>query len=160
MSQNAVGNFLDAGMFIGALHRGDGRFAEAFPIVEAAQQGDFEACTSVGVLSEVYAALTWTGARPPLSPGEAARAVARLIEPPSAIVVLPDGLEAALLHLQLAEKNRLTARRIHDARHAATALVNGVRHVYTYDTEDWSDFLVDGIVIAGPPSTLSQFRPR
>jgi predicted HTH domain antitoxin len=30
----------------------------------------------------------------------------------------------------------VTARRIHDARHAAIALTSGVTQVYTYDTED------------------------
>ena len=159
MSQSAGRSFLDAGVIIGALSRADARFAESFPIIEAAQRGDFDACTSVGVLSEVYAALTWTGARPPLSPAAAAQAVIRVVEPPSAIVVLPDGLEAGLRHLELAGKNNLTARRIHDARHAATALQNGVSNVYTYDPNDWNDFVADGIVITGPPSTMARLAP-
>ena len=57
--------FLDAGVFIGALCSGDSRHAEAREIVEAARRGELNACTSVGVLSEVYAALTWVGAQPP-----------------------------------------------------------------------------------------------
>jgi predicted nucleic acid-binding protein len=77
------------------------------------------------------------------------------VEPPSAIEVLQDGFEVSLLHLQLAERHHLTARSIHDARHAATALHNNVTHVYTYDPADWHDFLADGIVIVGPPSTLA-----
>ncbi len=56
--------------------------------------------------------------------------------------------------LDLAERYRLTARRIHDARHAATALLIGVRRVYTYDPDDWRVFTPEGIVIAGPPSVL------
>ncbi len=51
--------FLDAGIFIGAILLGDPRHSEAYPLVEAARRGDFR--SSVGVLSEVYAALTWTG---------------------------------------------------------------------------------------------------
>jgi len=92
----------------------------------------------------------------PYTPDEAARSIRDLIEPSSAIRVLSDGLEAALLHLEIASRLHLTARRIHDARHAATALQNRVTHVYTYDPDDWSDFLPDGIVIAGPPSTLAR----
>lgn len=156
MNTSDEATFLDAGLFIGALRRSDLRFPEAFPIVEAAQRGDFPTCTSVGVLSEVYAALTWVGAQPPLSSADAAQAVIRLVEPPSAIAILSDGLEVALLHMRLAEAHNLTARRIHDARHAATALHNGVTRVYTYDLDDWRDFLADGIVIVGPPSTLAQ----
>ena len=143
--------FLDAGMFIGAILLGDPRHAEAYPLVEAARRGDFDACTSVGILSEVYAALTWAGAVTLHTPADAARSVRELVEPPSAIEVLRDGLEVSLLHLRFGEMHNLTARRIHDARHAATALHNGVTYVYTYDHDDWRDFLADGIVIVGPP---------
>jgi predicted nucleic acid-binding protein len=128
--------FLDAGLFIGAIMIGDPRGPEAYPIVVAARLGDFPACTSVGVLSEVYAALTWAGTVHPHPPDVAARTVTSLIEPPSDIVVLADGLGVAMRHLRLAETHHLTGRRIHDARHAATALENGVTHVYTYDFED------------------------
>jgi len=159
MNVDAASCFLDAGVFIGALTLGDPRFAEANPIVEAAQRGDFAACTTVGVLSEVYAALTWTGAQPPLSPADAAQAVIRLVEPPSAICVLADGLGAGLRHLDMASRNKLTARRSHDARHAATALENGIFKVYTYDPDDWTDFAADGIVIAGPSSTSLRLAP-
>jgi predicted nucleic acid-binding protein len=107
-------------------------------------------------LSEVYAALTWTGAQPPCTPAEAASAVVRLIEPPSAIEVLPDGPEVAVLHLRLAATHQLTARRIHDARHAATALQHGVTEVFTYDAADWAIFAAEGVAISGPPSILSR----
>jgi predicted nucleic acid-binding protein len=43
---------------------------------------------------------------------------------------------------------------VHDARHAATALVAGISEVYTYDVEDWKAFQTDGITISGPPSVL------
>jgi predicted nucleic acid-binding protein len=152
-------HFLDAGVFIGAILLGDPRHSEAYPFVEAARRGDYRSCTSVGVLSEVYGALTWTGAVKPHSPADAAQAVRELVELPSAIEVLQDGFEVSLLHLQLAERHHLTARRIHDARHAATALHNNVTRVYTYDPADWNDFLADGIVIVGPPSTLAVVTP-
>ena len=148
--------FLDAGLFIGAIMKADPRELEAYPIIEAARNGDIRTCTTVGVLSEVYAGLTWVNAPFPLTPEEARAAIYELIEAPSPIRVLSDGLEAALLHVQIASRLHLTARRIHDARHAATALQNRVTHVYTYDPNDWSDFAPDGIVIAGPPSTLAR----
>jgi predicted nucleic acid-binding protein len=159
MSPDQAPSLLDAGLLIGAIARADTRFAEAYPIVVAAQRGDLAGCTTVGILSEVYAALTWAGAKPPPSHFDAAEAVTRLIEPPSAIVVLSDGLDAALQHLEIARTNGLTARRIHDARHAATALKNGIFNVLTYDPDDWLDFASEGIVIAGPPSTLVRLRP-
>lgn len=80
--------FLDAGLFIGALLAEDPRHTEARGIVEAAREGRLTACTSVGVLAEVYAALTWVGALPPQRPQEAAAAVRALAALPSAIVVL------------------------------------------------------------------------
>ena len=49
----------DAGVFIGALLTGDARHAEARPLVEAARRGELLVCTTTGVLSDVYAALTW-----------------------------------------------------------------------------------------------------
>ncbi|WP_157817989.1 type II toxin-antitoxin system VapC family toxin [Candidatus Thiodictyon syntrophicum] len=146
--------FLDAGLFIGALLAGDPRHVEARGIVEAARQGRLAACTSVGVLAEVYAALTWVGALPPQRPVDAAAAVRALAAVPSGILTLETGLPAGLRMLELAARHGLTARRIHDARHAATALVCGVYRVFTYDSEDWQVFSPDGIVIAGPPSVL------
>lgn len=148
--------FLDAGLFIGALLSGDSRHAEARPIVEAARRGDFAACTSVGVLAEVYAALTWVGTQPTQTPEVASHAVRLLVESPSAIRVLETGWEAGNKMLELAANYQLTARRVHDARHAATALVAGVRQVYTYDIDDWQIFQPDGMVITGPGSKVSR----
>ncbi|GEM_PF-5439145 len=48
----------DAGVFIGALLEGDERHAVARPLVDAARAGCLSACTTSGILSEVYAALT------------------------------------------------------------------------------------------------------
>ena len=62
--------FLDAGVFIGAIMLGDPRGPEAFPIVESARRAGAAFCTSVGVLSEVCAALTWSGATRPHTPVE------------------------------------------------------------------------------------------
>ncbi len=144
----------DAGMFIGALLKGDPRHAEARPLVEAARSGDLPACTTIGILSEVYAALTWAEAQPPHSPATAAEAVRLLIQPPSQLALLEGGPEAASLMLSLAAEQSLTARRIHDARHAAIALASGVARVYTYDVGDWRRFESAGLRIVGPPSVL------
>jgi predicted nucleic acid-binding protein len=149
-------SLFDAGIFIGALLRGDSRHAEARPLVEAARRGDMLACTTTGILSEVYAALTWQQAQPPHAPEQAAEAVRLLVEPPSMIRVLPDGQEAALRMLELAAKQQLRARRVHDARHAAAAIVAGIRSVFTYDVEDWESFEGDGLSIVGPPTTLAR----
>ncbi len=144
----------DAGMFIGALLKNDHRHAEARPLVEAARSGDLPACTTIGILSEVYAALTWVEAQPPHVPAIAAEAVRLLIQPPSRIVLLEDGPSAAILMLRLAADQALTARRIHDARHAAMALTSEVSRVYTYDVGDWKRFESAGLSIVGPPSVL------
>ena len=146
----------DAGLLIGALLNGDPRHSEARPIVEAARRGEIQACTTPSILSEVYGALTWEKAQPCHQPEEAAAAVRLLVEPPSAIQVLEGGLDAALLTLELAAIHKLTARRVHDARHAATALVAKVGLVYTYDVEDWKAFEAHGLQIAGPESTLAR----
>jgi predicted nucleic acid-binding protein len=148
----------DAGMFIGALLYGDSRHIEARPLVEAARRGEIRACTTPSILCEVYGALTWERAQPRHEPAEAAEAVRLLVEPPSAIQVLEVGREAALYALMLAAVHHLTARRIHDARHTAAALLSSVRSVYTYDAEDWEVFEPDGLHIAGPMSTLAQLR--
>jgi predicted nucleic acid-binding protein len=142
-------------MFIGALLTGDSRHAEARPLVEAARRGELSAATTTGILSEVYAALTWQQAQPPHSPEQAAQAVRLLVEPPSMIRVLQDGTEEALRMLELAESHQLRARRVHDARHAAAALVAGITSVFTYDSGDWSAFESDGLRITGPSSVLA-----
>ncbi len=147
---------LDAGVLIGALLRDDPRHQEARPLVEAARRGDVVACVTPGILSEAYAALTWAQAQPPHSPGEAANAVQALIAAPSAIGVLDEPAESLLRALELAVAHGLTARRIHDARHAAVALTSGVKRVYTYDVSDWNAFEPDGITIAGPASVVSR----
>src|SRR5918998_5466985 len=97
--------FFDAGVFIGALLAGDPRHLEARPLVEAARRGDVLACTTAGILSEVFAALTWQQAQPPHDPEQAAEAVRLLVEPPSMIRVLSDGREASLQMLELAAKH-------------------------------------------------------
>jgi predicted nucleic acid-binding protein len=146
--------FVDAGVFIGALLTDDSRHGEARPLVEAARRGEMSWCTSAGVLAEVYGALIWVGAQPPQPPGSAAEAVRLLVVEPSAIRVLDTGRAAGLRMLDLAKRYALTGRRVHDARHAATALEAGVRSVLTYDTDDWRVFQPEGIVIAGPRSVL------
>ena len=147
---------LDAGLLIGALLQGDPRHAEARPLVERARQGSVPACTTTGIVSEVYGALTWEHAVPRHTPVEAAAAVRLLIAPPSALLVLPDGLAVTLRMLVLPASHQLTARRIHDARHAATALVAGVTAVYTYDADDWQVFAANGLHIVGPPTTMAR----
>jgi predicted nucleic acid-binding protein len=72
---------LDAGLFIGALLAGDPRHAEARPLVEQARQGILLACTTAGILSEVYGALTWEKVEPRQDPAIAAEAVRLLVEP-------------------------------------------------------------------------------
>jgi len=154
MNPNKV--LFDAGLFIGALLAGDIRHTEARPLVESARRGELAVCTTTGILSEVYAALTWIQAQPSHSPEAAANAVRLLVEPPSAIEVLSESLDATLKMLELAEKHGLTARRIHDARHAAIALTAGITQIYTYDIGDWKHFSSDGLVISGPASMVSQ----
>lgn len=125
-------------------------------MVEAARTGELTVCTTVSILSEVYAALTWVNAQPPHLPNEAAEAVRLLVAPPSAITVLEGSLPAALKMLELAKPHNLTARRIHDARHAAMALIASVTEVYTYDIDDWKFFEDHGLRIAGPISILTR----
>jgi predicted nucleic acid-binding protein len=144
----------DAGVFIGALLKGDPRHQEARSIVESARWGDLSVYTSTSILSEVYAALTWVNAQPQHSPSEAANAVQLLVKPPSAIKILSDGLEASIKMLEISEKYSLTARRVHDAKHAATALVNNITSIFTYDITEWKKFEPEGLTISGPPSTL------
>jgi predicted nucleic acid-binding protein len=146
----------DAGVFIGALLTGDSRHAEARPLVEAARRGDVLACTTTGILSEVYAALTWQQAEPPHDPEQAGEAVRLLVEPPSMIRILSDDQEVAIRMLKLAASHQLRARRVHDARHAAAAIVAGIKSVFTYDASDWESFEVDGLSIAGPHTTLAR----
>lgn len=146
----------DAGIFIGALLSGDPRHTEVRPLVESARRGEMPACTTPSILSEVYGALTWEQAQPRHDPQEAAQAIRLLVELPSAIQVLDEGYDVAVLALELASAHDLRARRIHDARHAAAALIAGVHSVYTYDVEDWLVFEADALRICGPASTLLQ----
>lgn len=87
-------------------------------------------------MSEVYGQLTWSKANQPLTPQQAAFASQTLIKPPSMIQILPDNIAVTLNTMDLASVHNLTARRIHDARHAAAALAVGVTTVYTYDVSD------------------------
>ena len=147
---------LDAGVFIGALLRGDPRHQEARALVERARRAELLACTTAGILSEVYGALTWEKAQPRHPPAQAADAVRLLVKPPSAIEVLEEDLEVILRALELAAEHGLTARRVHDARHAAAALVAGVCKVHTYDVDDWQVFEADGLRVVGPESVLAR----
>jgi predicted nucleic acid-binding protein len=114
------------------------------------------ACTTTGILSEVYAALTWQQAEPPHDPEQAGEAVRLLMEPPSMIRILSDNQDVAIRMLKLAASHQLRARRVHDARHAAAAIVAGIKSVFTYDASDWESFEGDGLSIAGPLTTLAR----
>ncbi len=97
-STTTLNNYIlfDAGMFIGALLQGDERHVEACPLVDAARIGGLNVCTTSGMLSEVYAALTWAGMQPHHAPEKAANAIRLLTELPSTLYVLPDNREVAL----------------------------------------------------------------
>jgi predicted nucleic acid-binding protein len=150
----------DAGVFIAALLAGDPRHREARPLVEQARRGELAVCTTPGILSEVYGALTWEGAQPRHAPAVAAQAVRLLIAPPSAIRVLPEDKITSLRALELAARYQLTGRRVHDARHAAAALVASVYEIFTYDLEDWQVFEPEGLRIVGPPSTVNRLQKK
>lgn len=154
---STVEHFFDAGMFIGALLKGDARHGEALTLLESARRGDLRASTSTGILCEVYAGLTHVEATPRHTPREAAAAIRRVLERPSEIRILAEkGFETTYQMLSLLEANELRARKVHDARHAATALGAGVRSVYTYDPDDWKRFEAHGLMIAGPPSIMQK----
>lgn len=148
--------FLDAGLIIGALVVEDPRHSESYPIIESARRGDIFACTSVGILSEVYAALTWSKAETPYSPAAASASIESLVAEPSKIEIINADRLAGLKTIELAAKHSLTARRTHDAKHAATAIVAGIGQVFTYDVDDWKVFESDGITISGPPSSIER----
>ena len=157
-NQQPKRTLIDAGVFIGALLKGDPRHIEARPLVEQARQGAIAACTTASILSEVYGALTWEKAEPRHDPEEAKQAIRLLVESPSAITVLNEGLDVGVKTLELAAQHKLTARRIHDARHAAAALSAGIVSVYTYGADDWKIFEPDGLIIIGPPTTLARLQ--
>lgn len=157
-NQQPKRTLIDAGVFIGALLKGDPRHIEARPLIEQARQGAIAACTTASILSEVYGALTWEKEEPRHDPEEAKHAIRLLVEPPSAITVLNEGLDVAVKTLELAAQHKLTARRIHDARHAAAALSAGIVSVYTYDVNDWKIFEPHGLTIIGPPTTLARLQ--
>lgn len=149
---------LDAGLFIGALLKGDSRHVEAREIVEAARSGIIKAATTTGILCEVYAALTWHLATPPQLPSDASSAVQTIVEAPSQIRLLPDSRDAFVSTMRIAAKLNLTARRIHDARHAATAIQTGIEYVCTYDETDWSRFEPEGIAVVKPSDMVIYLR--
>jgi predicted nucleic acid-binding protein len=150
----------DAGLFIGALLKDDPRHSEARAVVEQARRGKLSVCTTAGILGEVYGALTWEKAEPPHAPMEAAESIRLLVESPSAIQIIKEDMETILYSLDLAVQHKLTARRVHDARHAGTALVTGIQKVYTYDIKDWQPFEQNGLKIAGPDSTMRSLAQK
>jgi predicted nucleic acid-binding protein len=146
--------------FIEDLLAGDPCHADARPLVEQARQGTLLASTTAGILSEVYGGLTWEKAEPRQDPATAAEGERLLVVPPSAVNVLREDLDVGLCTLALAATHLLTGRRIHDARHAAAALVAAITAVYTYDVDDWRVFADDGLRIIGPPLTMTQLMPQ
>jgi len=152
--------FFDAGLFIGALLEDDVRHLEARPFVETARAGGIQVVTCAGLLCEVYAALTWEKATPRHEPQAAAEAVKLLVEPPSAIEVLESKTGVTAFAVEIAAANGLTGRRVHDAHHAAIALLSGIYGVFTYDIDDWEVFRANGLRIVGPPSVLERLEAR
>jgi len=146
---------IDAGVFIGALLRGDPRHVEARDIVDKARTGQIPAVTTVSILCEVYAALTWEQAQPRQTPAVASSSVMAIVQSPSKIRLLPETPDILSGILELGKKHKLNARRIHDARHASTALLHGIHDIMTYDIADWKLFEMDGLKVVGPDSVLN-----
>jgi predicted nucleic acid-binding protein len=96
----------------------------------------------------------------PQPPEKVAEAIRTLVEEPSTIKVLQTDLGVLWPMLDLAVENQLTARRIHDARHAATAIAANVREIFTYDVTDWLAFSSANIKISGPPSILKSLQAK
>ena len=58
------------------------------------------ACTTTGILSEVYAAMAWQPQLPSHDPEQAAEVMRLLVAPPSMIRILSDGQDVALRILE------------------------------------------------------------
>ena len=68
--------------------------------------------------------------------------------------VLPEEPEAVDIWLELCKKYRVSGKRVHDVRLAASALSNGINRVLTLNTKDFENF--EELQVLTPTSLLNQ----
>lgn len=113
---------------------------EALRLRNAALKGELEACVSYQNIVELYSVL----ANPlklarPYRASEAAELCELYIKSKNLSKIIPTE-QTYLKSLRLAEESRATSAKIFDCLLAATARENGIKTIYTENTQDFEPF--------------------
>ena len=150
--------FLDSNIFIYAEAREEDQYQEARSLRDRALEGEFDACISPQVLSELFSSVTHQGRKgpeQPLSPSKAAERVRRYYESEDITLICP-GPQTIGLMLSLLKVHPVSGARIHDLRIAATMIENGVTRIVTYDEHVFAH--LPGITVVDPSAFIDDIK--
>lgn len=115
-------------------------FKKAKEIVDKAIRGELEACISLQNLIEFYAVVTNPKqVQNPITPREARKDVEEYLSY-SNIKKLSVTESTVRLAMELAEKYSIPKQHIYDTQLVATMIENGIKEVFTVNTDDFSVF--------------------
>jgi len=127
---------LDTNILVHATGSRSPRHAKATELRDQAAAGQFEACIAAQILTEFYAVVTDPRRfQPALTPGQAQRELRTYLSSPLKLILPKETTVTRMLHLLGSRSVR--SGRIFDVFLAATMLDNGVRRIYTENTNDF-----------------------
>ena len=131
---------LDTNILVYARNSGSPFFKKAKEVVDKAIKGELEACISLQNLIEFYAVVTNPKrVQNPLTPQEAKKDVEEYLSY-SNIKKLSVKESTVRLAMELAEKYSISKQHIYDTQLVATMMENGVKKIFTVNTNDFSVF--------------------
>ncbi|MFC2171797.1 type II toxin-antitoxin system VapC family toxin [Acidobacteriota bacterium] len=134
---------IDTNVIVYSLDADDHRNGICSERLEECRIGKMEGGVTGGILAELAASLTWTGRTNPLSARQCRTVIENLME--SNLLLFEESRNSLKLFLSLVSSHRLSGQQVHDAHHAAVALVSGCDEVLTFDQIHWQRFQKDGL---------------
>ena len=139
----------DTNILLGVAHRADARY----PIVQAAVHKLWANGHDLQTTSQNFAEFWNVSTRPAdrngfgLTPYEAYELLQGLEQ---SFPLLPDSPDVYPEWRQLVMKYDVSGVQVHDARLVATILVHDVKHILTFNTQDCTRYVPEGIVAIDP----------
>ncbi|MBI3782852.1 MAG: PIN domain-containing protein [Deltaproteobacteria bacterium] len=140
---------VDTNILVYSLSKECAEYTPSRALREQAQSDDAGLCIAPQTIAEFYAVVTNARrVREPFSPPDALAEIDKLVALPGMTLLgVPPDVVSRLM--QLLRDHPVVGRKVFDVQLAATMLGNGVRRIYTYNTQDFAPFA--DLTVLTPP---------